>query len=96
MQRLLFAGAIAFGILLGYVDSRPSWDDTGVTAGLLFVVTAILGAVAPDRPWLWALCVGAWIPLFGIYQTSNYGSLLALGFSFAGAYGGMVVRRLNG
>jgi hypothetical protein len=94
MQRLLFVGAIALGIMLGYVDSRPSWDDTGVTAGLLLVVTAILGAVVPERPWLWALCVGLWIPFFGIYNRSNYGSLLALGFAFAGAYAGMLVRRV--
>lgn len=93
MNRLLFAMAIAAGLSLGYVDSRPGWDDTGVTAGLLFIITLTLGALAPQRPWLWALCVGGWIPVFGILARSNYGSAMALLFAFAGAYGGMLLRR---
>jgi disulfide bond formation protein DsbB len=93
MQRILFAVAIALGLLIGYVDSRPSWDDTGVTAGVLFISTAILGALAPQRPWVWALCVGLWIPLFGIFGSSNYGSLIALAVAFVGAYSGMLLRR---
>jgi hypothetical protein len=75
------------------VDSRPGWDDTGITAGLLFIVSATFGALAPQRPWVWALCVGGWVPLFGILAQSSYGSLMALAFSFAGAYLGMWLRR---
>lgn len=94
MRRTLFAAAIVLGIALAYVDSRPGWDDAGVTAGLLFVVTATLGAAAPQRPWVWALCVGIWIPVLSIFTQSNYGSLMALAFAFAGAYGGMWLRRM--
>lgn len=93
MQRTLFAVAIALGLLIGYVDSRPTWDDTGVTAGVLLISTAILGALAPQRPWVWALCVGLWIPIFGIATSSNYGSLIAVAIAFVGAYGGMLLRR---
>jgi hypothetical protein len=78
VQKILFTVAVSLGLLLGYLDSRPTWDDTGISAGLLFISSGILGALGPRRPWLWALCVGIWIPLFGI---------------FAGAYGGMLVRR---
>jgi hypothetical protein len=28
------------GALVGYVDSRPTWDDTGITAGAVFLVSA--------------------------------------------------------
>lgn len=94
MQKILFAVAILLGLLIGYVDSRPTWDDTGVTAGVLLITTAILGALAPQRPWVWALCVGFWIPLFGISGSSNYGSLIALVIAFVGAYSGMLVRRV--
>ena len=94
MQKTLFAVAIALGLLIGYVDSRPTWDDTGVTAGVLLITTAILGALAPQRPWVWALCVGLWIPLFGIAGSSNYGSLMAIAVAFVGAYSGMLVRRV--
>src|SRR5512132_1036617 len=71
MQRTLFAVAIALGLLIGYVDSRPTWDDTGITAGVVLITTAVLGALAPQRPWVWALCVGVWIPIFGILGSSN-------------------------
>ena len=93
MQRLVLLSGLAVGVLLGYIDSRPSWDDTGVTAVALLVVTLLLGALAPQRPWATALCVGLWIPLFGILARANYGSLLALAFAFGGAYGGMLLRR---
>ena len=94
MNRILLVVAIAVGLSLGYIDSGPTWDDAGITAGLLFLVAATLGAVAPQRPWVWALCVGGWIPVFGILERSNYGSIMALAFAFAGAYGGMWLRRV--
>lgn len=89
---VLFVGTAA-GLGLAYVDSRPSWDDTGVMAGALLVVAFVLGAVAPRRPWVTALAVGIWIPLFGILGSRNYGSLLALAFAVAGAYAGSLLRR---
>ena len=93
MQRLVLLAALTAGIMIGYIDSRPTWDDTGVTAAALFATSLVLGALAPQRPWATALLVGAWIPLFGILMHANYGSLLALAFAFAGAYAGMLLRR---
>ena len=93
MQRILLVVAVALGVSLGYVDSRPTWDDTGLVAALLVLVTATFGAAAPRRPWLWAILVGAWVPLFDIVLRSNYGSLMALGFAFGGAYAGAWLRR---
>jgi hypothetical protein len=93
VQRVLCAVAVGLGLLLGYVDSRPTWDDTGISAGLLLISSGILGALGPERPWLWALCVGIWILVFGISTGMNFGSLIALAVAFAGAYSGMLVRR---
>jgi hypothetical protein len=84
---------VLLGAAVAYVDSRPHWDDSGVTAAALFVVCLGFGAAAPRRPWLWALLVGTGVPLVGVLAAGNYGSLLALLFSFAGAYSGMAVRR---
>jgi hypothetical protein len=94
VQKVLFAVAVGLGLLIAYVDSRPTWDDTGISAGLVLLAAGMLGALGPQRPWLWALGVGVWIPLWGIVHGSNYGSLLALVVAFAGAYGGMLVRRV--
>jgi hypothetical protein len=93
MNRILLPIATAVGLSLGYVDSRPGWDDTGITAGLLLLVAATFGGLAPQRPWLWALCIGGWVPVFGILARANYGSVIAIAFAFAGAYGGMLLRR---
>jgi len=93
MQRLVLLAGLVVGIILGYIDSRPFWDDTGVTAVAIFVSSLVVGALAPQRPWAAALLVGVWIPLFGILTRANYGSLLALAFAFAGAYAGMFLRR---
>jgi len=93
MQKILLAVALAIGGLITYVDSRPAWDDTGVTALAVLVACGAIGFTGPKRPWLWALAVGLWIPLLGIVGTHNYASLLALPIAFAGAYGGMAIRK---
>ena len=94
MQTILLVVAASLGLSIAYVDSRPNWDDTGVTAFALLLTCAIFGALVPDRPWRWALAVGVWVPAAGIVMSGNFGALLALGFAFAGAYGGMGLRNL--
>jgi len=93
MQRIVLLAGLTVGITLGYIDSRPFWDDTGVTAVAILVCSLVLGALTPQRPWATALIVGVWVPLFGILTRANYGSLLALAFAFAGAYACMLLRR---
>lgn len=78
--------ALIAGLLIAYVDSRPTWDDTGVTAAAIFGTCALFGAISPTRPWIWALAVGIWIPLNAVMMTQNYAAFLALAFAFAGAY----------
>ena len=93
MQRILLSVALVLGGLLTYVDSSPGWDDTGVMAGAIFLASGLLGFLGPQRPWLWALALGLWIPLLGIVRDQNYGSLVALVLACAGAYAGTAVRR---
>jgi hypothetical protein len=89
----LYIAAIALGLLIAWVDSRPAWDDTGVTAGMVFLTAALFGTLRPKRPWIWTLAVGVWIPLFGIVLHRNAGSLLALAPALLGAYAGAAARR---
>ena len=55
---LLALVAVSIGLTLGYLDSRPSWDDTGISSGLLLLTSRHgrqplrsppLAVGAPDR-----------------------------------------------
>lgn len=94
--RVTFAGALLSGLVIGWIDSRPTWDDTGVIVGAIFIVTAFFGAVTPERPWLWALLVGGSIAMVSIMASANYGALSSLVIAFGGAYTGWLLRRLAG
>jgi hypothetical protein len=91
---LLLGGALALGLAIALVDSSPGWDDTGVSAGALFLAIAALGATRPVRAWLWALAVGLWIPVLGIVLRGNPAALLALVPALLGAFAGAGARRL--
>jgi hypothetical protein len=85
--------AFAMGGAITWIDTRPGWDDTGVTAVLVFIATAIFGFISPPRAWLFALAIAAWIPAIGLPQ-GNYATILALLVGFGGAYAGATARRL--
>ncbi len=90
MQRwyLLLVPALAVGLAIGFVDSSPHWDDTGITVGVVVIASGLLSALAPGRAWLWALAVGIWIPTFNIALHHGFASAAALVFATAGAYAG--------
>jgi hypothetical protein len=91
---LLGLSAVVLGLLIAWVDTWPTWDDTGITVAALFLACAGFGAIRPAHAWRWALLVGIWIPLLNIALHQNYGSLLALVFAGLGAYAGAFARRL--
>jgi hypothetical protein len=95
VPKVLLPAALGLGLLIAYVDSRPNRDDTGITALALFAGCGLWGFLGPNRPWLWALAIGLWVPAFGIASAGNYGSLPALLIAFAGAYAGMAVRKAH-
>jgi len=93
---MVWLAALLLGSTIAYVDSRPTWDDTGVTALALVFAAAMCGFVAPRWPWRWALAAGIGTPLLAIARSpslASVGMLLVLVFPFAGAYLGMMVRR---
>jgi len=85
--------SVLTGLFLLWMDSSPGWDDTGITAGLIVVTSALFGFLQPERPWIWALTVSIWIPLHAIFLTGDYKMLLVTLFGFAGAYLGAAVKK---
>ena len=90
----LFIIAISLGMLIGFIDSRPRWDDTGISVGMILIASASLGFGLPQRAWIWALSLGIWIPVWNIVQNKNYSSFIALPLSFIGAYTGVLIYKL--
>ena len=86
--------ALFCGTTITYVDSRPNWDDTGITALAIFVTCGVLAFTSPQRWWLWAIAVGIWIPLLEIIRTQNFAAILALVVAFIGALLGLLVRNV--
>jgi len=90
---VVLAIAILFGITIAWVDTRPHWNDTGITVMLLLLVSLVCGYFTTQKPWLIAFAAGLWVPLFNIALTGNFGVLAALGFTFAGAYAGYYLKK---
>ena len=87
----------ALGALIAYVDSRPSWDDAGITAFALLGAAVLVGLARPPRPWLCALLIWAWLPAHHVVTAQRLGVgdsawLLVLLFPLAGVYGGRLLR----
>jgi hypothetical protein len=82
------------GIGIAAIDSRASWDDTGVTAVLLAGAAFVVATAAGRRPWLWAVLVGGWTPAVEIPQSGQLVSAFALLFAAFGAIAGWALARL--
>jgi len=94
----LMAPAILAGLSIAWMDARPHWDDTGITAGCLFLSAALLGLAGPRWPWLLGLAIGVWIPLRMVLHAPSAGNVLGglviVAIPTVGAYAGKLVRRM--
>ena len=91
---MTLVAAVVAGAGIGYIDTRPNWDDTGVTAGALLVAGALLGAATPRWFWLTGLALGAPLLALNVALHGNYGSAIGLVVAVAGAGLGSVTGRL--
>jgi hypothetical protein len=85
---LAVALTLAGGVAIGWVDSRPTWDDTGVTAFALLLVAAVGAALARRAAVPVALGVGLPTPLLELH---DHAALAALAFAAVGAAIGAAV-----
>jgi len=77
--------AVLIGCVIAYVDSRVTWDDAGVTAGALFIASAVLSAVSPRAAWLIGIVVGLPVLAFNLVLHGNFGAVIGLVVSLVGA-----------
>jgi hypothetical protein len=93
---LLPAAALAAGVAIAALDSRPTWDDTGVTVGLLVVTASALAFVDRRRPWLWALLVGAPLAIIEVPASGSAAPLAGVVVAAVGAGVGWLLARGTG
>jgi hypothetical protein len=91
---VLSLAAAAIGLAVAQLDSQPTWDDTGITVSLILLTSALMAGLSTRRPWLWALLIGVWIPIFEIGGKAGAASLLALLMATIGAFAGYAVVRV--
>ena len=82
---------LSLGIALAWVDTRPRWDDTGVTVFAVLLLAAA-GAAAGLRPWLSAALV--FVPLLAAELAGGMAVLVAAPIALAGGFAGAFVRGL--
>lgn len=93
-DRLLTPIATFMGLGIAVLDSQPGYDATGLTVGLLLLGAMAVAAASGRRPWLWAVQVGVWVPLFEIGGPTGAASLAALVVTIIGAAIGYVIARV--
>lgn len=92
MKKILIGIATTIGLFSLFIETSPTWDDTGILVVGIFLTCGLLALIEHQRPWLLALVVGIWIPLYRIIVSSNYETVIALVVAFIGAYAGWLLR----
>ncbi len=90
---LVLGICIILSIFIGWMDSHPRWDDTGITVCAILLSAFLLGVFGGGHPWLWAVILGSGVFLFNAVLHQTYAPAFAFVFSFAGAYAGFFFKR---
>jgi hypothetical protein len=83
--------ALSAGCVIAAIDTRPGWDDTGVTAGLLFLAAGF-AAFAGVPGWLTPVLVAGPLVIAEL-RGLGWGALLVCAIAAAGALAGFAARR---
>jgi hypothetical protein len=88
---IVLLAATALGLGIGYVDSRPTWDDTGISAAAILLTAAILAAVRPRAAWWVGTIVGVAVLGWSVATGGGFGAAVALPIALIGAAAGRMV-----
>jgi hypothetical protein len=90
---IMIGVSVTLGLLIYWLDSQSQWDDTGITAGLIFITPLFFGFSMPRFAWVWALTIGIWVPIAGILVHHDFAFVFVLVIAFLGSYIGALVRK---
>lgn len=90
---ILAAMALATGVAIAWVDTRPGWDDTGVTAGALLLAAGVVAFLG--LRWWWAALLVALPILVAEFRGGGLVLLAVSMFTIAGATLGALAGRIS-
>lgn len=86
--------SVVTGLSIAVIDSQHNWNDAGITVFMILSTSALFGYFSFQKPWLFALTVSAWIPIWSIISSNNFSTLFAIVPGFIGAYSGYFLKKL--
>jgi hypothetical protein len=86
--------ALLYGAVLAWIDTRPNWDDTGISAALVVAGSAVLAAMAPSLWPVIALAVTLPLVAANVAGTGTWAAVLAIPFGLVGALVGWLPRKV--
>lgn len=93
---VFFILAVMAGCIIGWIDSRPNWDDTGITVVLVMLSSVGLGWVFPRYFWLWGFIIGGIIVGLNVVVSNNYQSIAALVIAlFGSGIGALIAKSIS-
>jgi hypothetical protein len=91
---LLCAIAVITGLLIGWIDTSPGWDDTGITVAMIFISAFFIGLFSKNGAWIFALIIGFLITYMNYFISRSFDSAASFIIAFAGVYGGVSLKYL--
>ena len=88
-----FILSIIAGSVIGWIDTSPHWDDTGITVFIILITSVTLGAGFPRYFWLWGSIIGVIIVGFNIVLFTNYQSSIAIVIALVCSGMGAAIRK---
>ncbi len=84
--------ALVAGSAIGYLDSRPNWDDTGVTVGAVLISAAIIGSLRPRLGVALGALVGVPVLAFEYLTSGGIVAMVVIAIGMVGGGLGVVLR----
>ena len=85
--------SLGVGCLIGYAHSRPTWDDTGLTVGSIFLTSLLIAAWRSRTAWLTSLHIGTPVLGFNVIAHGNLASSIAIVIALVGSAVGMLIAK---
>lgn len=77
--------AVIAGGAIGYFDSRPSWDDTGITVFAVILVSLFLSALQPRAALVVGVAAGVPVLVMNRIASGSWAALPVVAFALLGA-----------